>query len=1613
MKTYLIITLVFLFNFLYSQNNAQFISQTSVPSELEPGEQFTVSITMKNTGTTTWISTGTNQFKLGSQNPQDNNNWGVGGRLYLSTDVVPNEEYTFTQTFTAPSTNGVYNFQWKMLKEGIAWFGDVTTNAEILVSNYSLVGTTIPTSNKCYQLTDTAADCGAIWYKEKIDLRNTFDINFTLDIQNLKNNGADGMMFVLQNESDSAIGTAGGSLGYNGIGTKSMGVEFDVYNNRKSCGLGDWPNDPPYDSWNGPEPADCSDHIAISRNGNVLCEIASPISMFTDPSQTIEDDTIHHQVRIKWDPNTDSIHVYLDCVLRIAVTYDIINDIFQGENLVYWGFTGSTGPWDYDKIEVCLDGNIFTALEDKTICKGNSVQINVQGATYGNPTWTPNYNIDSLHSYHPIVNPDSSITYYLSYQHPKCLDYRTDSVRINVNEPTATISGGGEICDDGSTTDIIMDFTGGADWTYNWSVNGTSLPQGTTNNSHIIFPLSEEGVYIFTSVTDSLGCPAIIHNDTAIIIVNPLPTPNITGNLEFCDGNYTSLDAGFYPGYLWSTTETSQTINITTAGQYTVTVTDDNSCSNSDTVNVIMHNNPIVNTIVTPSSTICYGDTILIDASNSTGVSTLTYEWSNNTNNDNINVWPTSSLSYYITVTDINNCFDIDTIDVTVNSLPIANAGNVNPTICYGETVLLNASNSQPGTGNSSLTYEWSNNATTDTTSVSPSNDDIYIVTVTNESSCKSSDTIEVFVNQLPVINLTPNNNSEICNNDSILIDASTSTGSGTLVYEWSTLSDSANTNVWPTTDSTFYITVTDGNHCSNYSNITIIVNQLPTFGSPTITPVTDCVNPNGEITVVGQGEHPSFQYNINSGAFSTNSTFTNLQGAPTFGIIDSKGCKFDTIFIIPNTSGLSVDTIIFDEILCNGDSTSTVSILATGSGSDIHYSMDGGNTTQVDSFFTNVGAGIYPISIVDNTTSCIASKVLEITEPDALTNHFTKYDVSCYGDNSGSAVANYAGGTLPYTSISGNFSLSSDSIFNLYSDTIYTIQIIDNNGCTLNDSFLISQPNELIISTISKSNLQCNNDFSGSVIIGAIGGTYPITYSWGNNITVNDSIINNLAAGMYYFYVTDGNGCSKNDSIEVTQPDTLLISILTQNTICDTSNGIAIATTTGGTPEYSYTWNNASINSDSLGGLPAGNYSVIVTDNHNCKDSINFEINDQSTGNISINNIKNVNCFGDSTANIYASINGGTSSYIYNWYNNNSLLLASDTSSANTNSIHNIPEGFYSLQIIDSMNCVTSIDSIYVNQNSQIHLIYQKTDILCYNDTNGSILVNVTGGVTPYSYLWNNNDTTSVTNNLMSGYYAILVTDSLNCRLYKDSIKLTNPTKLTFDTIATQNLSCFESNNGEIEFDVNGGTGNYNYFIDSIQIYSTNLNTISAGKHFIHAIDENNCIIRDTFFLTQPDLLAINDSINENNIFVQANGGTPEYYYNWDNGETTQLLTKLPSGTYTITVTDKNNCITIDTFIIEEPLLIPTVITPNADNINDTWNIKGLLAFKKITINIFNRWGDNIFSFEGSGIEYNDKSKQWDGIYKGKELPLGTYVYILEIDGITNKYNGTITILR
>lgn len=277
--------------------------------------------------------------------------------------------------------------------------------------SYFANGSAIAQGNGCFRLTPaTNWQLASVWYADKLDLNQNFDLEFELNFGN-KDVGADGIVFVLQTSGNKAIGIAGGGLGFEGF-SPSLGVEFDDWNN---IDFGDL----------------ASDHIGILKNGSVDHKgpnsIAAPVPALTN-SGNIEDGQ-NHIVRITWNASTQVLEVWFDCVKRQSITLDIVNSIFSGQNEVFWGFTASTGGENNVQI-ACLRDDILTS-DTVYVCKGDRKELNARESDDNRYTWTPNIYLNDNTIKNPTCIPDVSTTYYVAYT-DRCGNKLQDTVTVRV-----------------------------------------------------------------------------------------------------------------------------------------------------------------------------------------------------------------------------------------------------------------------------------------------------------------------------------------------------------------------------------------------------------------------------------------------------------------------------------------------------------------------------------------------------------------------------------------------------------------------------------------------------------------------------------------------------------------------------------------------------------------------------------------------------------------------------------------------------------------------------------------------------------------------------------------------------------------------------------------------------------------------------------------------------------------------------------------------------------------------------------------------------------------------------------------------------------------------------
>ena len=337
-----------------------------------------------------------------------------------------------------------------------------------LTAQFEINGSATHTGGGDYLLTPASgAKVGSIWFENKISLKESFDLDFELYF-GTKNNGADGISFCLQPLSTS-VGVSGGGLGVQGV-SPSFFAEFDTYRNN---------GDPNFD------------HIAIQKNGDVYNQGANnlvPAVRIRSGFDDVEDGQ-WYPIQVKWNATIKKFEIYVDCVLRASYTGDIVNSIFGGDPLVYWGFTASTGGANNEH-RVRNVRTTLIKIEDQIKCKDESIQLQIP-PTSSSFSWSPTTGIDNINSLNPSFNTNTTTTYVITYS-GFCNSQLKDTVLIEVIDTDINLGNDTTICE-GETINL----NAGNFHSYLWN-------DGSSNKT---INISNSGIYS-VNTTDENGCNA-------------------------------------------------------------------------------------------------------------------------------------------------------------------------------------------------------------------------------------------------------------------------------------------------------------------------------------------------------------------------------------------------------------------------------------------------------------------------------------------------------------------------------------------------------------------------------------------------------------------------------------------------------------------------------------------------------------------------------------------------------------------------------------------------------------------------------------------------------------------------------------------------------------------------------------------------------------------------------------------------------------------------------------------------------------------------------------------------------------------------------------------------
>ncbi|WP_317195103.1 PKD domain-containing protein [Algoriphagus oliviformis] len=364
----------------------------------------------------------------------------------------------------------------------------------------------------------------------------------------------------------------------------------------------------------------------------------------------------------------------------------------------------------------------------------------------------------------------------------------------------------------------------------------------------------------------------------------------------------------------------------------------------------------------------------------------------------------------------------------------------------------------------------------------------------------------------------------------------------------------------------------------------------------------------------------------------------------------------------------------------------------------------------------------------------------------------------------------------------------------------------------------------------------------------------------------------------------------------------------------------------TGGSGTFSYSWtgpNGFASSSNALSQLDPGSYQVLVKDEFGCEVSKSFEIREPQALRASLLSTTQVLCAGDESGAIELTVAGGVDSspYLFEWKRNGTLFPKT------SQNLVDIPAGSYEVTVKDANGCVATIQGIEITEPAAAIVInYTKTDISCYGANDGSLDLDVSGGLPPYQISWAFGSDQSGFDNLGPGDYTLTVSDQSGC-IRSQTITIKDAPLFKVEP-KVGNISCYGARDGFIELKFQGGVGATSIRWDHGQQLE-NLYNLEAGHYAVTIKDQTDCEIRSEFNIVEPALLKsepkVTDALDCDNpqsgeIRLGISGGTPPYSVRWSNGQTTENLLAITSGQYAATITDASGCTIDQVFEVKRP---------------------------------------------------------------------------------------------
>ncbi len=620
--------------------------------------------------------------------------------------------------------------------------------------------------------------------------------------------------------------------------------------------------------------------------------------------------------------------------------------------------------------------------------------------------------------------------------------------------------------------------------------------------------------------------------------------------------------------------------------------------------------------------------------------------------------------------------------------------------------------------------------------------------------------------------------------------------------------------------------------------------------------------DPFGYLVVAGGTEPYSVIWDNNN--FVSDTLLTLGNGEESFKIIDANNCEILGSVIVEQKTEIDIEVNLLKELVCFNRADAEAEAVPSSGVSPFIYEWDNGDETSLS---RNLKGGMNYVTVTD-AKKCQSIGEIEVAMPPAINSVPAVSPVSCNGSDDGSIELSLSGGV-------GNLGLSWNDgsnalIRNGLTPGEYCYTVTDTETCQITNCITIEEPQELDFER-DIINVGCDEGNNGGINITPLGGSGEYLFQWSgpNNFSSTEQNISGLGVGSYSLIITDKNNSDcKTRAFDINVPVASEIGALIQtiNSIECYGDETAIvrAIPSGGVPPFKYEWSDQNSTVETLGNVPAGNYTLTITDSENCSATSEVLI-EQPTELKTELNVTDVTCHGENTGEIKGTVEGGTGNYEFQWNNG-----ASDIN------ISELTAGEYSLVVKDENGCTSFLTKEITQPEFPIEISFTKDDLECFGASNGSIELEVDNAVFPLSYIQEGKaaQTSPTFSELTAGSYLFTIVDRNNCRATKE-VELTQYEEIQIEFNNSTEVPYNQDLQMDLDVSNNQGMMSYNWSVPesiSIDCYDCPDPTLTViQKSFsgmLSVVDELNCKKTKTFDINvlDRDIIDVPTGFSPNN---------------------------------------------------------------------------------------------------------------------------------------------------